>query len=536
MTTYAIRAPDGQTYHIDGPAGASDEQVRAEVMRQHPTSASPSWSDLPGNIIPSAEKFYGNLASTVMHPIQTATNVAQSVGQIVPGMVQQVREMSPPEQRGTAPAMNTAPAVAFETAVKNRYGGAPQLKNTLITDPVGAAADASTLMMGPEAMGLRGASTAGRLAEALSKVGTAINPVAAPIAAVRAVAPATGTALAAVLGRTTNAGSAAIKQAAAAGRAGGQAAKTFRANITGAAPATDVLSAVDSKLSDAYAKRNADYQASMAPLASNNTNIDLAPIDQAIADQRSTAYGSQGDVKNAEAAGVLKDITDVVGDWRKHNLNSPVDLDEMKQRIGEIRSGAKPGTPAFRAADQIYKAVSDTIAQVAPGYADTMGDYAGASQDLNDIRAGLSLNGKAQTATKIGKLLSAMKGAPGIGDVRAGLLQNLTGPNDTEIAPALAGQSLRPIFPTGLGGAALTAGELGAGLLSHGDPTMIAKALAAGTVASPRLMGDASYFAGKLASYGQRLAALLKQKSSLTANQAALLATQMGQGQIGGDH
>jgi hypothetical protein len=36
MPTYAISAPDGNTYQIDGPAGASDDQVRAEVLRQHP--------------------------------------------------------------------------------------------------------------------------------------------------------------------------------------------------------------------------------------------------------------------------------------------------------------------------------------------------------------------------------------------------------------------------------------------------------------------------------------------------------------------
>lgn len=36
MTTYSISAPDGQTYKIDGPEGASQEQVQQEVMRQFP--------------------------------------------------------------------------------------------------------------------------------------------------------------------------------------------------------------------------------------------------------------------------------------------------------------------------------------------------------------------------------------------------------------------------------------------------------------------------------------------------------------------
>lgn len=36
MPRYAIQAPDGKTYQIDGPPGATDDQVRAEVMRQNP--------------------------------------------------------------------------------------------------------------------------------------------------------------------------------------------------------------------------------------------------------------------------------------------------------------------------------------------------------------------------------------------------------------------------------------------------------------------------------------------------------------------
>lgn len=36
MATYSIKAPNGQTYEIDGPDGATQEQVQAEVLRQFP--------------------------------------------------------------------------------------------------------------------------------------------------------------------------------------------------------------------------------------------------------------------------------------------------------------------------------------------------------------------------------------------------------------------------------------------------------------------------------------------------------------------
>lgn len=39
MPTYEITAPNGKTYHIDGPPGATDEQVRAQVLKQYPDAA-----------------------------------------------------------------------------------------------------------------------------------------------------------------------------------------------------------------------------------------------------------------------------------------------------------------------------------------------------------------------------------------------------------------------------------------------------------------------------------------------------------------
>lgn len=38
MTTYSIKAPDGNTYTIDGPPGASDPEVREAVLAQHPNA------------------------------------------------------------------------------------------------------------------------------------------------------------------------------------------------------------------------------------------------------------------------------------------------------------------------------------------------------------------------------------------------------------------------------------------------------------------------------------------------------------------
>lgn len=41
MPTYEIQAPDGNKYRISGPAGASQDQVRAKVLEQHPDAGKP---------------------------------------------------------------------------------------------------------------------------------------------------------------------------------------------------------------------------------------------------------------------------------------------------------------------------------------------------------------------------------------------------------------------------------------------------------------------------------------------------------------
>ena len=41
MTTYSIAAPDGKTYTIDGPKNATQDQIRSEVLKQHPNAGKP---------------------------------------------------------------------------------------------------------------------------------------------------------------------------------------------------------------------------------------------------------------------------------------------------------------------------------------------------------------------------------------------------------------------------------------------------------------------------------------------------------------
>ena len=99
MTIYSISAPDGKTYKIEGPVGASQEQVQAEVLRQHPNAGKPleqgnmynqgeiqyspegiplttsSYGSAPTSATKSAQEA---LTSTVSLPINVATGVAKN--------------------------------------------------------------------------------------------------------------------------------------------------------------------------------------------------------------------------------------------------------------------------------------------------------------------------------------------------------------------------------------------------------------------------------------------------------------------------
>jgi len=101
MPTYSIAAPDGNTYKIEGPAGASQDQVVSEVLKQHPTAGKPpekgnmytqsaediqyspegiplntsSYGSAPTGATKSAQQA---LTSTVSLPLNVATGIAKA--------------------------------------------------------------------------------------------------------------------------------------------------------------------------------------------------------------------------------------------------------------------------------------------------------------------------------------------------------------------------------------------------------------------------------------------------------------------------
>jgi hypothetical protein len=171
-------APTQQPAGVNLPPGFEMETSGIPKKRR-------SFSDVPGealaNVETSAANFYKGLITAITNPVQTVSGVidvgAGALQNLLPKDLVDLVNQIDNKPEAAKRAVDAANAVGG--MFKDRYGSVEALKNTLATDPVGAAADLSTLFSG-------GASATARLAPTASKVmGTAAkftNPL-APVTA-----------------------------------------------------------------------------------------------------------------------------------------------------------------------------------------------------------------------------------------------------------------------------------------------------------------------------------------------------------------
>ena len=145
-----------------------------------------NWSDVPGqalqNVGPSLSKFYGGIVQAVTSPVQTAKGIldlgAGALQNALPKSIVDFVTHFDANPEAAQHAVQVANAVGGE--YKNRYGSLESLKNTLATDPVGAAADLSTILSG-------GATATAKIAPAASKAMTTAAKMTNPLAPIGGV-------------------------------------------------------------------------------------------------------------------------------------------------------------------------------------------------------------------------------------------------------------------------------------------------------------------------------------------------------------
>lgn len=90
MPIYTLRAPNGKTYEIEGPAGASEAQVRAEILRRDPSAAkvnvaADAAKAFGSNVAKVASGFAGQFGDAAQNAVTGTVRNALLVGQVLNG-------------------------------------------------------------------------------------------------------------------------------------------------------------------------------------------------------------------------------------------------------------------------------------------------------------------------------------------------------------------------------------------------------------------------------------------------------------------
>ena len=526
---------------IDPPPGfvidSAPKPVGAAMAVRQPTpqvTKAPgerSWSDVPGEALSNLPESAGNFVNALVQPIIHPVDTAKSLGALAEGVYSKIatpRTFTPSgagkprfqivpqtaEQQAQR-AQTEAPADAVGQFFADRYGSVEGLKKTLATDPVGAAADAATVLTGGAMAAPRGSAIAGTL----SRVGAAVDPLTQTGNVLKLSGKGVEAATSNALGMTTGAGTSSVRAAANAGREGGEIADTFRANMRGQVPVTEIVEQAKSALDMVRQERAQAYKAGMAKVGQDTAVLDFAPVEEAVG--KASQVGTyKGQVVETKAQGIAGEIAEVVNNWKSldpKEFHTAEGFDALKRTIGNIRDSTQYGTPERVAADRVYRAVRAEVAKQAPEYSKIMDAYARASEQIGEATKTFSLREGLTGDTAARKLLSATRNNVQTNYGQREKILNALAEHDPTLPAAIAGQSLNALLPRGIvarGGAMIGAGSL----------SPIAAALPA---FSPRLVGETAYYGGKLAG-GAETAANALRINALNARRAGEAAFQAG--------
>jgi hypothetical protein len=323
MPIFKFQGEDGKIYRVEGPEGTSPDEVAAFIEQQIKASPAPApkvekkplaWSDVPAkaweNAGTSAVEFGKSIVQPILHPIETA----KAVGGLAYGLGSKAVDALPGvEMDPDAKADREKYADAMGQALKGRYGGLEEIKNTLATDPVGAAADLATVLSGGGALAARAPGMAGQVGRIAQTAGRVVDPLTKPGQLAKGVGKTAN------FFGSINAGLG-FETLPRAWNAGARGSDVLPDNMRGLAPQTAVLDMADSALKKKIAERGAEYRASRAALTEDKTVLDYAPIRAKLAEAENIAK-FHGVAKNDAAAKALGEILAKVDEFE--NIGAP---------------------------------------------------------------------------------------------------------------------------------------------------------------------------------------------------------------------
>lgn len=409
---------------------------------------------------------------------------------------------------------------------KDRYGSFDSAKRAFAEDPVGVAMDASTALTGVGGA-LRGAGLgatkaaklagqAGRVGQGLGAIGTAvgetgrfIDPVAAAAkAGAMAAEPITRGLTPALFSVQSGKSAEGLRRAEEAGASGNP--EFFRHMFGGGSPeeviknTQEALQAVKNQRSEEYLNTSAGWKSSQVPLSLDKVNLKFDDI--------LSAHTPSGGSVALYMKGPLSEIRNTI-DHYNGTRKTMADLDLLKRDLDRLYYD-----PNFRSAEakaaltQVRHEVWNTIANHDPAYADIMGRYEDATNEINNIVADIGTN-KASTETRLRKLIKASGSETG---------KRLAKENP-DLPFQIAGQELTTLHPGGIRGAIFGSLPYLAGSSVVGLP-----ALSGIFASSPRVAGIAQSALG-----AARTAPMhLENKALPQATRRSVVATQRPQFEV----
>lgn len=478
------------------PAGFTLEESKQSTLPQGFVLEKPerSWSNVAGsavqNLIPSTGRVIGDIAETVMHPIDTAKNIGKlGYGAIQNALPESVVNAIGADKESQDMASNVG------QFYKDRYGSMEGFKEALATDPAGILMDAGSAFTGGGAA-IAKIPTLSKIGNVVSKAGSYLDPIANVGRAAVGAKNLAGNTAAFVGGLSTGAGSEAIKEAYRSGKAGGSKAQMLADNLRGRVPMENVLDDAKQNLSAMNTAKLSDYKNNMEAIKTDKSILDFSDINNSLNEStnRTKFFDKTIDSTSVEA---LQKARDIIEDWQissPEKYHTPEGMDKLKQKIyNEVLSKVDPikEKSAYAVIGNIHKSIKETINKQSPTYAEVMKDYHNAENQIQEITRSLSLGNKASADTGMRKLQSVMRNNVNTNyGNRLGLIKALEGFGTKDVMPALAGQALNSLTPRGLQ-ALGTTGLAALGVLSN------PAALALIPATMPRVVGEASLLAGR---------------------------------------
>lgn len=483
------------------------------------------WGEVAGravmNLPSSAGQYISDLTSAVTQPVETL----QAIGDLGAGALREgARSVLPTpvfnalDSIGSQEAANRASdtATAVGRRYSDRYGSMEGFKRAIAEDPVGVAADLSLPVTGAGGVVAKAPSIAGRAGRVIQSVGRNMDPVSAVSNSISGI----GSGVRAMVGTMTGTGDEPLREGFNAARAGGRQSQAFYDNMRGLVPQERVVREALDAVDNIRAQRNRDYKVNIQstrnpqgtrglPATSNGPPQPSGLIR--VANELATAIDDMvesgnwtGGNKSENVARTM--INDIMSWSRTPSAHTAKGLDGLKKRIRSRYKQLGPGVDddqaqANRLIELVEEGLKREISTMDPRYAETMRQYAEASDLLRQMGQSLSLSPTASLDTQLRKLQSVMRNnvQTNYGQ-RINLARELERAGADTLMPSLAGQAVNQLAPRGL---ARVGAPTAAGMAALGgyltNPMMMAALVPAGVSAamsSPRLMGEVAGLLG----------------------------------------